>query len=185
LTDGRVLAVGGEGEATAEILSGTDWGLAAPPPGGSRSLHTATLLPSGLLAILGGFDGSGSTQSTAFYDATKNEWTTGPNMGAKRHSHSATMMPDGRVLVAGGLDDGTPLDTAELLDVDDPSWITVPQLPAAPSDATATLLKDGRVLIAGGPGVSAGFLSNPAVSSWTPTSNTIARPARATPPRRW
>ena len=175
LTDGRVLAAGGNAEVTAELLNGTTWSSAASLPGGFRILHTATLLPSGLVAVIGGSDGGGSVASTAFYDAQTNQWTSGPNLADKRARHSATMLPDGRVLVAGGIDGGgAPLDRAELLDVDAPFWTAVPQLPVAPVDATATLLKTGKVLVAGGPGVNAGFVYDPGTTSWAPTSNVMS-----------
>ena len=102
-----------------------------------RYWHTATLLPSGKVLIVGGtsttgnFDpmqssymvtaGSNGTTGNALataelYDPSTGEftYTSGP-MTAARTRHTATLLADGTVLIAGGMDvNGNALNTAEI-----------------------------------------------------------------------
>ncbi len=119
LPDGRVLAAGGNGPSSSELFDPAT-GLWSPtgPLAGPRSYHSATLLPSGKVVVVGGFAGA-NLATTEVYDPGTGQWSAGPTLATARRRHSATMMPDGRVLVAGG--DG-PLATAELLEIDAPSW---------------------------------------------------------------
>ena len=110
LADGKVLIAGGEGPvtgsselrptATVEVydpstgLFSTTGSMTAP-----RSLHTATLLPSGLVLIAGG----GDENSTAeVYDPATGSFSITGGMEIGRSGHTATLLPNGSVLVAGG-----------------------------------------------------------------------------------
>lgn len=127
----------------------------------ARGLHTATLLPTGNVLIVGGgntgggrppFAGDGSATAEVYDPATGTFTPTG-NMSTARIGQTATLLLDGRVLIAGGItsgSSGTPLATAELYDS-----ITVAFTAAAPMTTpraghTATLLPDGKVLVTGG-----------------------------------
>ena len=73
--------------------------------GTARVYHTATLLPSGKVLVIGGSDGRGNCFSSAeLYDPAGNTWTPTGSMGAAREKHTVTLLPDGKVLVIGGRD---------------------------------------------------------------------------------
>jgi N-acetylneuraminic acid mutarotase len=94
----------------AEVLiTGTDeplrydpradrWSRAGAPPVGNRILHTATLLPSGGVLVVGG-----NPQGPAIerYDPITEEWEAVGELPITR-DHTATALPDGRVLITGG-----------------------------------------------------------------------------------
>ncbi|WP_437929143.1 kelch repeat-containing protein [Sorangium sp. So ce291] len=69
---------------------------------GPRTLHTATLLKTGEVLVVGGYRGDG-LRSTELYNPVSDTWTPGPSMMAEseRYLHTATLLPDGRVLVVG------------------------------------------------------------------------------------
>ena len=75
-----------------------------------RDGHTATLLPSGQVLVVGG----GSAQAE-LYDPASGVWTPTASLATPRSYHTATLLPSGEVLVAGGQDgNGGTLDTVEL-----------------------------------------------------------------------
>jgi hypothetical protein len=114
MTNGKVLAVGGEteyGNTSYDPLSRAE--LYEPSAGKftaaesmhfARESHTATLLPDGSVLITGG-------RTDPWYDAPPlaelydpSAGTFSPiNMKAGRFSHQATLLKDGRVLITGGL----------------------------------------------------------------------------------
>jgi WD40 repeat protein len=100
----RVLVAGG-GSATAEVFDvlTSSW-LATGSMHASRSKHTATALPSGLVLVAGG-EGSTSTNvlaSAELYDPQSGVWSVAPSMTEIRENHTATLLQTGRVLVSGG-----------------------------------------------------------------------------------
>ena len=65
-----------------------------------RFLHTATLLPNGMVLVAGGLDGSfHATPSAEPYDPVGGTWTATGNLNTERYEHTATLLPDGKVLV--------------------------------------------------------------------------------------
>jgi N-acetylneuraminic acid mutarotase len=114
LPDGKVLVAGGSTSRDDDFSSsgitnsveryapsvGT-WTPAAPM-NIARSLHTATLLPNGLVLVTGGITTVGSTKTAELYDPSVNTWTLIASMTTNRVLHSATLLPNGKVLVAGG-----------------------------------------------------------------------------------
>jgi hypothetical protein len=64
-------------------------------------LHTATLLPSGKVLVVGG-DGYGILASAELYDPKANSWTSAGSLSTARMQHTATLLPNGKVLVVGG-----------------------------------------------------------------------------------
>jgi hypothetical protein len=65
----------------------------------ARTLHTATLLPSGIVLVAGG----GDENSTAeVYDPVAGAFSINGGMEIGRSGHTATLLPNGSVLVAGG-----------------------------------------------------------------------------------
>jgi hypothetical protein len=161
-------------------IGGGTWTTSPASLNAGRAEHSATLLPSGRVLVVGGYvipPLPVSPLNTAeIYDPAAlplPTWTLVPTpMSTPRYRHSATMLPDGRVLVAAGFDDTTALLTAELLDVDDnPTWDNpaVPNTTGPRRNSTATLLKDGRVLVTGGPFDDTAEVYDPAGPAWTPT----------------
>ena len=80
----------------------------------ARSDHTATLLPSGLVLVAGGFDGNGLLASAELYDPANGTRSVTGSLHSARNSHTATLLPNGMVLVAGGHSSGA--SGAELYD---------------------------------------------------------------------
>src|SRR6266571_4821638 len=68
----------------------------------ARGSHTATLLPSGKVLVVGG-------NSAELYDPATDTWSGTANLNTTRTGHTATLLPNGKVLVASG-------NSAELYD---------------------------------------------------------------------
>lgn len=119
--------------------------------------EVATLLPSGLILLSGGQDGTNGgfqTQAVELYDPTTATSTlTGP-MNFIRTGHRATLLPSGKVLVSGGTDqDDVFVGPAELYDPATGTWSLTGTLNQRRRNHAAVLLQDGRVLVAGGNGI--------------------------------
>jgi uncharacterized protein (TIGR03437 family) len=77
----------------------------------SREYHTATLLPSGHVLIVGGYDGDAydtgvpSLTDAEDYDPSTGSFTSAGAVVHIRETNTATLLPDGSVLLAGGTDD--------------------------------------------------------------------------------
>ena len=161
LQDGRVLVVGGGGEAYASTTSAD---LYDPATGtfsktGSmktgRWLHTATLLPDGRVLITGGRSPRDSVyRSAELYDPASGRFSSTGAMHDGRQQHTATLLSDGRVLVAGGYwsdgQDGRVLASTELYDPATGDFTEIGSMGTPRDGATAMRLGDGRVLIVGG-----------------------------------
>jgi WD40 repeat protein len=177
LTDGRVLLAGGGGNdgvgglgggvASAEIYDPktgkfTATGSMTAP----RYGHTATLLPSGLVLIVGGYTGDDSSLSSAeLYDPKTGKFSASGSMRRPRGQHAASSLPDGRILITGGYDmtrrtDGSGAVTELVLsstDLYDPAtglFTEGAAMTMARYQHAAVSLKDGSVLVLGGSGGS-------------------------------
>jgi hypothetical protein len=114
LPDGTVLMGGGwhgfEGYFDTSTLELYDpvTGQFAPTGGMAlkRTLYTATLLPSGSVLIVGGYQHASSSYiylaSAELYDRAASTCTSTADMAEQREYHTATALPDGTVLIAGG-----------------------------------------------------------------------------------
>jgi hypothetical protein len=68
-----------------------------------RAFHTATLIDTDKLLIIGGGPTTDTSTSAEIFDLTTNESTLLPwRMRVPRTGHTATLLPDGRVLIVGG-----------------------------------------------------------------------------------
>ena len=169
LPDGTVLVSGGMSGAavfsTDELLDPIAMTTSTPVSTGfPRVGHTATLLATGQVLLVGGWvDYMLSSQSNVeLYSplslaTNPNQVTVTTNLATPRSLHASVLLPSGKVLVLGGISGGsfggTVLASTELYDPAtktwDATWSTT--LTTARKGATATLLTDGiHVLVAGG-----------------------------------
>ena len=73
----------------------------------ARYNHTAMLLPTGEVLVVGGLGVNGDYASLAtaeLYDPKKGKWTATGSMSVGRTAFTATLLANGRVLVVGGSD---------------------------------------------------------------------------------
>ena len=148
-----------------------------------RTLHTATLLASGAVLVVGGFDGTTGLSSAELYDPTSATFSLSGSMAAGRFDHTATLLENSTVLVVGGLTDAAaePDVTALLFSPSSGGFSIVGSLSVARHAHTATLLDDGTVLICGGTGSSGAPLASaelydPATGRFTTVGTmTVAR----------
>jgi N-acetylneuraminic acid mutarotase len=189
LGSGKVLVAGGlrnSGQvATAELFdpasgpNGT-W-TATGNLNTARSGHTATLLSSGKVLVVGGLDSTPRpTASAELFDPAgglNGSWTATADFPSTVRGHTATLLPNGKVLVAFGSDKNDfALSSAQLFDPTggtNGSWAATGSLSPARTAARATLLTNGRVLVEGGTsdsGVDAA-LYDPAQGTWVVTGS--------------
>lgn len=118
-----------------------------------RASHTATLLPSGKVLIVGGFKKVRTYDQVYFtsaelYDPQTKTFTPTGSLNVARCGHTATLLRDGTVLIAGGGND-QPLASAELYNPQTGTFTKLEDMTSARQGHTATLLKNGNVLVAG------------------------------------
>ena len=185
LANGKVLIAGGAeqdptgtGLASAELY---DPGTGSFTQTGSmavgRYLHTATLLQSGKVLIVGGALTSTSdpVATAEVYDPATGAFTMTGTMATARERHTATLLADGRVLIAGGTTsagtaDSSPTATVEVYDPSTGSFSVTGSMAEARTFHTATLLPSGQVLVAGGGDEnSTAEVYDPAIGAFTIT----------------
>jgi hypothetical protein len=129
--------------------------------------HTATLLNTGKILIVGGVDHSGATTTCAeLYDPVAGTFSLTGLLNTDRYMHTATLLNDGTVLIVGGVQivsgfGSYTLDSAELYDPVAGVFNPVGSLNTARYGHTATLMSDGAtVFIAGGRDISGQALAS-------------------------
>jgi hypothetical protein len=195
LNDGTVLITGGSSlsnETTlnsAEIYNSTTGTFTLLPNtlNTARVGHTATLLSSGQVLIVGGYDpNTGIISDSELYDPTAQVFIDLGNTNTPRFHHTATLLQTGQVLIAGGETDPVPDGSYNSAEIFSPaSWtftsLSAPMVSAREGHA-ATLLNDGTVLITGGDLPPNGSLNSAEI--FNPSSNTFsAISATMTSPR--
>jgi N-acetylneuraminic acid mutarotase len=152
----------------------------------ARYLHTASLLASGDILVVGGSDSTNTSCScTTFiatselYDSSSNSWSVSGSLNTPRYAHTATLLQNGQVLVTGGFggtpstlqNTGTVLASAELYDPASGTWTTVASMNTPRMNHTASLLSSGQVLVTGGEtgsGTTAtAEIYDPVANTWT------------------
>ncbi len=114
LLNGLVLVTGGlDKDGGTSSLSSTE--LYDPAAGtwamtGSlnvaRAQHTATLMPNGLVAAVGGFHGP--TATSELYDPATATWSLSGDMINARAAHQTVLLPSGNILVVAGFNTEPP-----------------------------------------------------------------------------
>jgi N-acetylneuraminic acid mutarotase len=158
--------------ASAEIYNPTTntWTL-VNPMAVERAQHSATILPSGKVLVVGGL-GSDSTTTAELFDPATNAWASAAAPAVWRRAHSATGLGDGSVLIVGGVDAAsTILAAAERYDPAANTWSAAGALAVGRLNHAATLLADGTLLVSGGASASGATATveryTPAANSWT------------------
>jgi N-acetylneuraminic acid mutarotase len=186
LPSGKVLILGGIGGggyndnklASAELwdpVAGA-WsrlgGLAVPRDG-----HTATLLPSGQVLVVGG-SSDAPIASVELFDTFGSSWTATGASANTHVDHTATLLPGGGVLIAGSSDYYS-ASTAEVYDSGTGAWRATGGLTVGRANHTATLLPNGRVLVAGGDRgwPTSAELYDPTAGAWFTVGHLAARRA--------
>jgi hypothetical protein len=156
-------AAGGANTAGADLLVSAE--LYTPRTGAwtlTGSMHTAagargaTLLPSGLVLVDGGFDGNTWITDAELYHPRTGTWTVTGSLHDPRGyqtGQTATLLGNGKVLVVGGCPTGvcsSVLASAELYNPQTGIWTLTGSLHQSRAWQPATLLASGLVLVAGG-----------------------------------
>ena len=116
-----------------------------------RSNHTATILPSGDVLIIGGFNSLGVLNKVESY--TGAAFVAKTDLNTERYAHTATLTLGGdKVIVTGGINSlYNTIDSIEIYDILSNTWTVSTQvLNNKVANHRAALLADGRILICGG-----------------------------------
>ena len=140
-----------------------------------RADHSATLLPSGRVLVVGGADTAASTLEV--YDPATASFLPAEDLPATRSGgHSATLLATGAVLVAGGstLVAGAPATSSDTLLYDESAGGFSDDREAEVRRVfhTATLLLDGELLFTGGAATSDSSFF-PAAELYTPATGQV------------
>ena len=193
LSNGKVLVAGGyyddsiEGNNSARYLLKAElydpvtgkW-TATGKMNTKRDRHTATLLPNGMVLLVGGADKKTVLSQSELYDPVSETWTNTGVLINDRADHTATLLANGKVLVTGGIGLTNVLSSAEIYDPATGDWTLTGSMVHGRYRHTATLLANGKVLVAGGADgalalyhgvpLSSAELYDPATGTWTETN---------------
>ncbi|MFA6977912.1 MAG: FG-GAP-like repeat-containing protein [Ignavibacteriaceae bacterium] len=169
LPDGKILITGGvnesfqrersseifnpEGNAGLGIWNSTDSMVLG------RYMHTATLLQSGKVLVVGGLSPNGISPTCELFDPTGNDgqgkWLNVTSLNIARSGHTAVLLSDGKVLVVGG-ENASQISTSSC-EIFDPSangglgsWTITDSMSAVRNGHKTVLLSSGKVLVTGG-----------------------------------
>ena len=175
LNDGKVLIAGGTDSsggggaatASAELYDpSTGTFVVTGSMASERAGHTATLVASGEVLIVGGWNGHAADSTddppwdplfAELFHESSGSFTETGSMSTTRIGHSAVALPDGKVLVLGGVpsiqnihEQPPAPQYSELYDPVAGTFSSAGNFTLSPTNYTATLLNDGTILIAGG-----------------------------------
>lgn len=160
---GKVLVTGGSDRAPSNTSTsgcelydpGSGTWSATGSLNESRNSHTATLLLSGQVLVVGGQITSDAVNrdSAELYDPQSGTWSlAAPTSGPRAHQ-TATLLLSGEVLVVGGttgISGSSSLTTVEIYDPLSDSWSVAASMATPRLQHSAALLPDGRVIVVGG-----------------------------------
>lgn len=188
LPSGKALVVGGglisDGNSALASVELYDQAAntfsAAVPLAVPRRYHSATLLNSGKVLVVGGYNGTNILNTAVVYDPAANSWASTGNMSRSRGLHTATLLASGKVLIVGGTEDGGGMPTlAEVYDPATNNWTNAGNITTARFHHIAGLLPSGKVLITGGDNGPADFSSteiyDPGTNTWSPGASMSIR----------
>ncbi|CAF4062235.1 unnamed protein product, partial [Adineta steineri] len=140
------------GETHDYMVQITDGWLLLPSMNHARSGHTASLLQSQNVLVIGGYDGTSVVNTAEFLDMSSSTWINTAIMQNARTNHTATVLSDGRVLVIGGSGSGpnSILNSVELYDPAIDQWTTRSPMTVPRTMHTASLLPGDQILVTGG-----------------------------------
>ena len=118
----------------------------------ARAYHTATLLPSCLVLVVGGARGDTPLNTAELYDPATGTWRDTGHLHVARSAHTATLLASGQVLVTGGRGRQISTNTAELYDPATGTWSDANDMRGPRAHHSATRLPSGQVLVVGGNG---------------------------------
>ena len=176
----RATSEGRVAEVSASV-SAHPWTLTGSLATG-RTLHSATLLATGRVLVVGGQSLAAPFQTFAsaeLYDPTAGTWSPTGSLATARENHFAVRLQDGKILVGGGysIEQQAQLRSVELYDPATGLWTPTGSMTVARDLPSAVLLNDGRVLVAGGQGAApsqalgSAEIYDPATGSWTATGS--------------
>ncbi|CAF3515650.1 unnamed protein product, partial [Adineta steineri] len=168
------------GETQDYMVQVTDGWLLLPNMNHARSGHTASVLKSGNLLVIGGYDGTNVLNTAESFDmSTPKKWKNTASMQDARTNHTATVLSDGQVLVIGGSQSGLILMSVELYNPKGDQWTTRSPMTAPRTMHTASLLSGDKILVTGG--MSNGVFINTAAlydvktDTWTAANDMISK----------
>ena len=158
LANGKVLVTGGCTDTSCSTLAGpselynpttNSWSTV-----GNMNLprygHTATLLNTGKVLVVGGY-GVPATKTGELFDPSTGKWSYTPtNPTIALYGHTSTLLSSGKVLVAGGSAGHYAYNSAFLYDPSANAWTATGNMTTGRAFHTATALGDGTVLLAAG-----------------------------------
>lgn len=139
-----------------------------------RSCHSAVLLNSGKVLVVGGWSSGWTVATAELFDPATGEWMQTGSMAVARQT-VATLLKDGRVLVSGGYRSQAQggssvnevLSSCEIYDPNTGTWTVTGSMNEPRRYHKAVLLANGKVLIAGGDRFpSSAEIYDPATESW-------------------
>jgi len=157
LSDGRSLLLGGEGLNgslnAAEIRDNRTGAITKLAQGMAqkRAWHTATVLPDGKVAVIGGITDKGALADTVeIFDPETLTFSRAAGQVARAY-HTATLLTDGRVFIAGGSDGkGGLVKKVEFWSEAKTISLSRASVQDARVKATASIQADGSVLLSAG-----------------------------------
>lgn len=189
LPNGKVFIVGGNRCCpyspynSAEIFDpDTNTWTLTTPMSVERADPLATLLPSGVILVAGGWQGQGTTSTAELYDPATNTWAQTGALNKARGSQIGVLLPNGDVLTVGGADQyGESVVTGEMYDIEKGVWSLGPTEPTLRRDGHGVvLLPHGKVLVSGGR-IFPTVFAMAAAELFDPTAVTPAPPCTLAP----
>lgn len=132
-----------------------------------REQHSAALLPSGKVLLVGVGEQLRSNRAEVYDGVAHVSAPTGPTVRARGKGTTLTVLSNGKVLLAGGWSSET---YAELYDPATETWALTGSMMTARTGHTATRLTSGKVLVVGGTSTASAEVYDPATGTWTLTS---------------